>query len=175
MPFLPRRLRRPKAELTIDASVQTPPEIPSGGVVRIRITLLPRESFTIRRGWAELSLVTTRFSRTVLDGYHEHSSEALCRTVELCGHTKAQPGIESSFSAELNLSCEGPQDTRPSRLQWVARVRFENYGYREIRGAKDLRTLGLPGSGGPVVDGTGFLPLYEFSTDETSSRTQAKP
>ena len=76
----------------------------SGGAVRIRVFLIPAESFTIQRGRLEISVITTHFSRTVLDGYHEHTTEKLCRLVELCGEAKAHTGEQVVFSEDIQLS-----------------------------------------------------------------------
>ena len=159
MPLLPRRRRRAEAELTIEAECEAPPDERSGGVVRVGVVLLPGESFMVNRGWLELSMVTTRFSRTVLDGYLEHSTEKLLRTVELCGNSEARPGAELVWSADVHLSCESPREGRPTRVQWKAQARFDVRGRREIRAAKSLSAPGPASNQGPVVDGTGFLPL----------------
>ena len=159
MPLLPRRLRRAKAELTIKAERKAPPDFSSGGVVHVGVFLLPGESFSIRRGWLELSLMTTHFSRTVLDGYHEHSNERVVKTVPLCGPTTARPGVKLSFCAELGLPPALPSDSRPSRLQWLARVRLEVDGCRELSAVHILHGVKPAANTEPVVDGRGFLPL----------------
>ena len=51
----------------------TPPDGGAGGVL-VFVTLWPEEPFVIKRGWVELELSTTHFSRTALDGYREHTS-----------------------------------------------------------------------------------------------------
>ena len=159
MPQLPRRLRRPRAQLQLELQNETPPELASGGVAHVGVILLPGESFTINRGWLELSLITTRFARTVLDGYHEHSTEKLFRTVELCGHSEARSGGKLEWSANVPLPSESPPEARPTRLRWKVRARFDVKGCREIRAARLLRSAGTTGLSEPVVDGTGFLPL----------------
>ena len=161
MPLLPR-LRRAKAELTIKAEYEAPPDERSGGVVRISVLLQPWESFTIHRGWLDLTVITTHFSRTVLDGYLEHSTEKLFRTVELCGQSEVRPGGELEWSADLPLSFHSPREGRPTRLLWKVQARFDVEGHREIRAANFLSPLGPASDQGPIVDGTGFLPLYEF-------------
>ena len=159
MPLLFRRLRPAKAELTIEAEYKAPPDLSSGGVVRVSVLLLPGESFTINRGWLELSLITTRFSRTVLDGYHEHSTEKLSRIVELCGNTEARPSAELEWTADVPLSLDRPSEGRPIRSQWKFLARFDVGGCREIRTARLLHDASSAYNSGPVVDGTGFLPL----------------
>ena len=162
MPLLPRRLRRAKAELTIKAECKTPPDEKSGGVALVRVLLLPGESFTINRGWLELSMITTRFSRTVLDGYLEHSTEKLFRAIEICGHKESRPGKELVFYAKVPIPQGVMPEAEPVRLQWKVQARFDVKGRREIRAATSLSPLGPVGDQVPVVDGTGFLPLYEF-------------
>ena len=159
MPLLPRRLRRAKAELTIKAECEAPPDEKSGGVVHVSVFLLPGESFTINRGWLELSMITTRFSRTVLDGYLEHSMEKLFRKVELCGRSEARPGGELEWSAVVHFSFDSPREGRPTRSQWKVQARLDVMGCREIRAATFLSTPGPASGQGPIVDGTGFLPL----------------
>ena len=164
MSFLPRRLRRPRAELTILAAEKMPSDDMSGGSVCISVTLTPGESFPIERGRLELLLEITHFSRTVLDGYHEHSYERVCQAVKLCGATAAQPGVPLAFRAEFrpddSLSEDAVlEDARPLRLRWVARARFKAHGYREISASRPLHPFGRSAGTGPVVDGTGFLPL----------------
>ena len=170
MHLLPRRLRHAKANLTIAADERTPPDQSSGGVVCFRVALLPGESFTVQRGWLELFLVTTRFSRTVLDGYQEHNTEKLCLKVELCDHSEVHAGVQLVFSAEVPLVFEVAGDRRPTRVQWKARARFEARGYREISAATTLFHLSPAANPAPVVDGTGFLPLYEFRTEGSHTR-----
>lgn len=159
MPLLPRRLRRAKAELTIKAKCEAPPDEKSGGVVHVSVFLLPGESFTITQGWLELSMITTHFSRTVLDGYLEHSTEKLFRVVELCGRSEARTGSELEWSAVVQISFDSPREGRLTRLQWKVQARLEVKSYREIRAATLLSLFGPVGDQGPIVDGTGFLPL----------------
>ena len=159
MLLLPRRLRRAKAELTIEAEYKAPPDLSSGGVVRVSVLLLPGESFTINRGWLELSLITTRFSRTVLDGYHEHSAERLSRTVELCGQAEGRSGGELVFVTKVSLPQATPLEAGPVRLWWKVQARFDVKSRREIRSARLLHGASSADNSEPVVDGTGFLPL----------------
>ena len=164
MTLLPRRLRRAKAELTIEVECEAPPDESSGVVVLVSVLLLPGESFTTNRGWLELSMITTRFSRTVLDGYLEHSTEKLFRTIELCGQTESHPGKELEFYATVPMPQKALPEAGPVRLQWKVQARFDVKGRREIRAATYLSLPGPADDQGPVVDGTGFLPLYEFRT-----------
>ena len=159
MPSLPRRFRRPQAELRIELSEPTPPDELSGGVVRLRITLLPQEPFRIRCGRLELALLTTRFTRTTLDGYYEYTSERVYQTGVLCETVAAHPRKSLLHSAELRLPDAPPPDSRPARRQWQARARFEVEGYRELWAARTLRDVSPRQGGAPVVDGSGFLPL----------------
>jgi len=167
MPRLPRRLRRPQAGLLIELSKDTPPEHESGGVARLQVSLLPLESFRIQCGRLELALLTTLFSRTALDGYHEHTAERTFQTAVLCESTLAYPGKALLYSADLLLSHNPPipPDSRPTRRQWQARARFEADGYRELQATRVLLDASPRQGGAPVVDGSGFLPLYEFRTD----------
>ena len=118
----------------------------------------------INRGWLELWIITTRFSRTVLDGYLEHSMEKLYRTVELCCQRESRPGKELVFYASVPMPQEVPPEAGPVRLRWKVQARFDMKGHREVRAATFLSPLGPASGQGPVVDGTGFLPLYEFRT-----------
>ena len=169
MPGLPRRFRRPRAELRMDPNEPTPPEAKSGGVLRLQVELLPMEPFRVSCGRLELALLTTRFSRTVLDGYLEYTSEEVFQTAVLCGSAVASPGKALLYSAGLPLPYPppAPTDSRPMRRQWQARARFEIEGYRELRETRFLPDESLRQGGAPVVDGRGFLPLYEFRTDTT--------
>ena len=170
MPQLPRRLRRPQAEMRIAVSKSTPPDHESGGVARLQVSLLPLESFRIQCGRLELALLTTLFSRTALDGYLEHTSEKLFRTAVLCENTVAYPGKALLYSADLLLPHKPriPPDSRPTRRQWQARARFEADGYRELQATRVLLDADVEHDGTPVVDGSGFLPLYEFRSDANS-------
>ena len=164
MTLLPRRLLRAKAALTIKAECEAPPDLLSGGAALVSVLLLPGESFTINRGWLELSLITTRFSRTVLDGYLEHSTEKLFRTTELCGQTDTRPGKELVFYATVPVPPDVLPEAGPVRLQWKIKARFDVKDRREIRAARLLLAVKPPDNAEPVVDGTGFLPLYELRT-----------
>ena len=167
MPRLPRRLRRPQAGLLIELSKDTPPEHESGGVARLQVSLLPLESFRIQCGRLELALLTTLFSRTALDGYHEHTAERTFQTAVLCESTLAYPGKALLYSADLLLPHNPPipPDSRPTQRQWQARARFEADGYRELQATRVLLDASPRQGGAPVVDGSGFLPLYEFRRD----------
>ena len=172
MPRLPRRLRRPQAELRIELSEETPPEFSPGGVVRLKVNLLPLEPFQIPCGRLELALLTTHFSRTALDGYHEHTAEKVFQTTVLCENTAAYPGKALLYSAGILLPYAAPAstDSRPTRRQWQARARFEADGYRELQATRALLDASPRQGGTPVVDGTGFLPLYEFRSDTNPDR-----
>ena len=167
MPLLPRRLRRPRAELRIELSKETPPDSCPGGGVRLEVSLLPLEPFQIRCGRLELALLTTRFSPTALDGYHEHTAGKVFQTAVLCESTAAYPGKALLYSADLPLPYVTPipADSRPTRRQWQARAQFEADGYRELQATRVLLDASPQQGGAPVVDGTGFLPLYEFKTN----------
>ena len=169
MPRLPGRFRRPKAELRVELDESTPPDFSPGGVLSLRVTLIPQESsLLVTSGRLELVLLTTIFTRTVLDGYHEHVTERVCRIVTLCKGVRAQAGKELVRRAGLPLlEVPGRDDSRPARQQWQARARFQIDGRRELSAVRLLRDVSPPESGAPVVDGRGFLPLYEFRVDTT--------
>ena len=158
MPPILRRFRRPKAELGVGLSELTPPEDNSGGVVRVQVILSPGESFLVRRGRLELSLLTTLFSPTALDGYHENTSSKLYQTVTLCQNVDARAGEALVHSAELRLPEAPPPDSRPARREWQAKARFDIDGYRELWAGRVLRDVSPRQGGAPVVDGAGFLP-----------------
>ena len=111
---------------------------------------------------------TTHFSRTALDGYHEYASEEVWQTVQLCENATAQPSIPLTWSVELHIPEDPPFETRPARMSWLAKVRFQAEGYREFSSSKGIRGIRQPQNGPPVVDGAGFLPLYEFRTGADS-------
>ena len=158
--------------MRLELSDPTPPDEHSGGVVRLQVTLLPLTSFRVRCGRLELSLLTTRFSPTALDGYLEHTSEKVYQTAVLCEKAAAHPGDVLLYSAELRLPQTPPPDSRPVRLHWQARARFEMDGYRELWAARILSDVSPRQGGAPVVDGSGFLPLYEFGADGPSNISQ---
>ena len=159
MPSLPRRFRRPRAELRMELSEPTPPDFVSGGVLHLRIELLPMEPFRVRCGRLELALLTTRFSRTVLDGYHEHTSEAVYETVLLCEDIATGPGDPLLYFPALRPPVAPTPDSRPTRRIWQARARFEVDGHRGLWAARALLDATPRHGGAPVVDGRGFLPL----------------
>ena len=166
MPGILDRFRPPRAELRIDSSTVTPPDDHSGGVVRLTAILVPQQPLKIRSGRLELVLLTTRFSPTALDGYHEHTSESVRHTVILCYDAEVQPCSPQGYSAELHLPKTPASDSRPVRMQWQAKATFEVEGHRVITATLTLRDVNPPQNGPPVIDGTGFLPLYEFRTNE---------
>ena len=152
--------------MRIETQEKAPPDFTSGGVINLTVSLVPQEPLVVRRGWIELYLLTTRFSRTVLDGYLEHTTKERRGVAELCKDAEAQPGEEIAFSADIPIYGEAPRDAGPTRLQWRTRARFRVRGFREIR-AEKLIPCGDPAeSTAPAVDGRGFLPLYEFRTGE---------
>jgi hypothetical protein len=161
MPQLPRRLRRPRSELRIELSKDTPPEFSPGGVAQLLVRLSPLERFRVRCGRLELALLTTRFSRTALDGYHEYTAEEIFQTAVLCESTLAYPGKALLYSADLLLpdNLPIPPDSRPTQRQWQARARFEADGYRELQATRVLLDASPQQGGVPVVDGRGFLPF----------------
>ena len=162
MTLLPRRFRRPRAELRITADRQAPPDSPAGGAAHLRVELLSLESFRVRRGRVELELLTTRFSRTVLDGYLEHTSGEVYWTATLCENVPATPAGLLLYSCSLLLPVAPPPDALPARQEWQARARFEVEGRRELQAARTLPDASPRRLCAPVVDGAGFLPLYEF-------------
>lgn len=168
-PLVPRRFRRPKAELRIELPAEPqrqtapgpgpPADSAMGQVVQLLVSLLPHEPLQIRRGRLELSLLTTRFAPTTLDGYHEHTSAKVYRAIPLCENAAAAPGVALLYCAKLHLPAPPPADSRPARREWQAGTRFEVDGFRELRTACILRDVSPPHGGPPVVDGHGFLPL----------------
>ncbi len=158
-PRIPRRFRRPKADLRLDPEPPASPELVEGQLVRLQVKLLPLEPFQIRRGRLYLSLLTTRFAPTVLDGYHEHTSEKVYQTAILCENTAAHTGNPLLYSAELYLPDTPPPDSRPVRQQWQAKAKFEIAGYRPLQAARPLHNATPQPSNAPIVDGRGFLPL----------------
>ena len=160
MPRIPRRFRRPRAELRVETEKTAPPDDASGGVMCLQIILLPAEPFRVRCGRLELALLTTRFARTVLDGYHEYTSEQVCRTAVLCENIEAQAGRTLAYRVELPLPDTPRHDaSRPERRQWLARARLDVDGCRGLSAACLLRDVSPPEGGPPVVDGRGFLPV----------------
>ena len=168
MPGLPRRFRRPRAELRMDLSKPTPPDLVSGGVLRLRVELLPMEPFRVRCGRLELALLTTRFSRTVLDGYLEYTSEKVYETVALCEDIATGPGDAPEYFSILRLPAAQIQDSGPVRQMWQARARFEVDGHRDLFAALNMLDISPKQGDVPVVDGRRFLPLYEFRENSVS-------
>ena len=156
------RFGQPRADVRIEAIKEPPPGILPGGGILVSVALRPQEPFLLRRAWLELVLKTTRFSRTTLDGYREHTSEQVWQTVELCGKLAAQPRLPLIWSAELHLPDDPSFESRPTRISWMAKARFQAEGHREFSASKGIRDITPGHSGPPIVDGTGFLPLYEF-------------
>ena len=130
-----------------------------GQGVRLRVSLLPLEPLQIRHGRLELALLTTCFEPTALDGYREHASARIYRTIPLCENAAADPGVALLYCAELHLPDAPPPDARPVRREWQARARFEFDGFRELRATRILRDVSPRHGGPPVVDGRGFLPI----------------
>jgi hypothetical protein len=166
MPGIFDRFRHTSAELRIDSENILPPDEHSGGVVRLTALLVPEQPLTIRCGRLELVLLTTRFSRTALDGYHEHTSACVRQTVILCKDAAVQPCAPKGYSAEVQLPKATAPDSRPVRMQWQAKATFEVEGHRDVTATLTFREMNPPQNGPPVIDGTGFLPLYEFRTNE---------
>ena len=170
---IPRRFRRPKAELRIELPPEPPieprqrpapnPGYPAdsamGQSIRLQVSLRPLEPLQIRRGRLELSLRTTRFAPTVLDGYREHPSERIYQTIALCENAAANPGAPLLYDAELPLPAPPPPPPQPIRQEWQAVARFEVAGRRELRATRILRDVTSHPGGPPIVDGRNFLPL----------------
>jgi len=160
MPRLPRRLRRPQAGLLIEAETAKPPDESSGGLARVTVTLRPEEPLQVSCGRLELALLTTRFSRTVLDGYQEHTFEEVWRTIALYEPASVRPGIPLVSSAEVLLPQRQGRDSRPVRMQWQAKAHIEVAGHRDLLATRVLLDVSpAEGIAPPVVDGRGFLPL----------------
>lgn len=152
------RFGQPRTDLRIEARNEPPPGSDPGSGISVYVTLDPRESFSIRRAWLELVLTVTHFSRTVLDGYREHTAEHVRQTVELCRKSRAQPDVPLTWSVLLDVPEVPSFESRPARVRWTAKARFQAEGYREFSASKGLRDATLPHSEPPVVDGSGFLP-----------------
>ena len=114
------------------------------------------------RGWLELQLATTRFSRTTLDGYREHTTEERWQTIELCENVPVRPGQSYVYSTTLHIPESPPPHSRPVKMRWQAKAGIEPQGRREFSATAGIRDVTLPQGGAPAVDGRGFLPLYEF-------------
>ena len=168
MPHLPRRFRRPRAELRVGLSEPTPPDEHSGSVVRLVVTLVPEESFRIRDVRLEMVLSATWFSRTALDGFFEHTSEQVWQSVILWEDASAESGITQAYSMEFSVPSAPQNDSRPVRMQWHAKARLDAAGYRELSSSLLIRDVTPQKGRAPVVDGSGFLPLYEFRTNADS-------
>ena len=157
------RFGRPNADVRITTSVDETPPAQSPGGVLVTATLLPGEPFLLGRGWLELILKTTRFSRTVLDGYREHSFEEVRRIFELCENVRVQPGVQLDYSVKLRPPEVPAVERGPARACWTVKARFRAKGFREFSASREIGDIRpTPGGGPPTVDGTGFLPLYEF-------------
>ena len=156
------RFRPARAWAKIQHGTRTPPEELTGGVVHLVVSVDAQQTLRINRGVLELLLLTTGFSRTALDGYFEHTSRNLRQTIPICEHVVVGPGEPVVFDVELSLPSMAAPDSRPVRLQWQAKARFAAERHREFGASLILRETPHHGNGAPVVDGTGFLPLYEF-------------
>ena len=152
----------PRATLRIETQDEPPSAENADGGVLVTLTLTPEETFVVKRSFLELVLSTTHFSRTVLDGYREHKTEEVWQTVELFREIEVSPGDSLVHSMLLRIPEAPALHTRPARVRWQVKARFEPEGRREFSATTSLRDATLPQSGAPVVDGTGFLPLYEF-------------
>ncbi len=161
--LLNRLGRRPKAALRIETSNEPPPGV--GGGLIVTVTLCPQEPFVALRGWLELQLATTRFSRTTLDGYREHTTEERWQTIELCENVPVSPGQSYVYSTTLHIPESPPPHSRPVRMRWQAKAGIEPQGRREFSATAGIRDVTLPQGGAPAVDGRGFLPLYEFGAN----------
>ena len=114
----------------------------------------------MRSGRLELALLTTHFAPTVLDGYHEYTSEKRYQTIPLCENAAANPCDALLYCAELRLPSDTPPpDPRPTRRQWQARARFAVDGRRDLWTVQLLRDASPRQGDPPIVDGRGFLPL----------------
>lgn len=164
MPPILDRFRAARAQVRIEPNVETPPGKLSGSVVRLTVTLTARQSIKVSSGILDLALLTTRFARTALDGYFEHTTRDVRQTCVLWNSVAVRPGIPLARTVEVHLPGVAADDTRPVRLQWQARARFAVAGYRELLADRTICDASPAEAGAPVVDGAGFLPLYEFRT-----------
>ena len=154
--------RIPRATLRIEAKDEPPSAENAGGGVLVALTLTPEETFVVKRSLLELVLSTTHFSRTVLDGYREHTTEEAWQTIELCRNVQARQGETLAYSATLRIPELPVSCSLPVKRRWRVQARIEPQGRRGFSAASDLRDMSPVRGGAPVVDGTGFLPLYEF-------------
>jgi hypothetical protein len=109
--------------------------------------------------------LTTRFSRTVLDGYHEHTSRELRQTVAIWANVEAKPGHNLTRFLALHLPEATVFESRPVKMEWQIKARVDALGGRELSAVLALRDMSPGTWGPPVVDGAGFLPLYEFKQE----------
>ena len=105
-----------------------------------------------------VSLLTTRFSPTVLDGYHEHTLEELIHSSAIHHSASVGPGSVLRHTEQLRLPHATGHETRPVRRELQATVRFRVHGHRELRATRIFRNVLPQQNGSPVVDGRGFLP-----------------
>ena len=151
------RLRRARASLHLEAA----PAAGSDAAVPVRVTLQALEPLQVRRGRLQLLLVETYFTRTVLDGFHERSSERVFQTLEILDGAAVHPGAPLDLVVGLHLPEDPPlpSEGRPVRVEWLARVKFDFLRRRAVRASLVLADLTTASGGAPQVDGTGFLPL----------------
>lgn len=144
---------------------ETAPLADGGIALQVTATLQPKDDFVLRAAWLFLELATTHYSRTVLDGYREHTTGEVWQSVALFRDRPAVPDVALARTVILTIPFVPAAPTRFAKRWWRARASIEPRRRRGLSSVVSLEKVTehiTPPGGAPVVDGTGFLPLYEF-------------
>ena len=131
-----------------------------GGALRVRVTLVPQERLKISGATLELVYAETRFVRTVLDGYQEHTTDRVHVSEKFLHQWDAEAGVTICREVRFRLPEEAPRRTenRPTRGEWQVRAKVDLKWRPNMRCSRMLADL-TPGPGGaPDVEGKAILP-----------------
>lgn len=147
----------PRASLTLDVPEG---QLRPGSAFRVRVTLFPQERLNIRAATLDLVYAETRFARTVLDGYQEHTTYQVHVSEEFLRQWEAEAGVPVCREVEFRLPEEAQRRTedRPTLGAWQVRAKIDLRWRPNIRCWRML-TVQTPGlSEGPDMEGKEILP-----------------
>ena len=133
---MPRRLRRPKAQL--DVEVPGGPSFHPGDNIKVLVSLSAEEAFYVRRGWVELVCVE-QHDELVEDREGSHREriiqQVFCRIEQFLSHTEVPIGIQCRYELSFSLPTDVPP-TMKGGIDWHLRALLD------IENAGDIHRTG---------------------------------
>lgn len=126
----------------------------------MRVTLFPQEQLNIRAATLDLVYAETRFTRTALDGYQEHTTYRVHVSEDFLRQWEAEAGFPICREVEFRLPEEAQlrREDRPTLGEWQVRAKVDLKWRPNIRSSRRLTVLTSSPGGAPDMEGKAILP-----------------